>query len=45
MSMQVQKSYKKSTHSTCACEINRYLKSIADDLVITCDKLNNFISF
>ena len=25
--------------STCPCEINRYLKSIADDLVITCDKI------
>ena len=24
---------------TCACEINRYLKSSADDLVITCDKI------
>ena len=25
--------------SRCPCEINRYLKSIADDLVITCDKI------
>ena len=25
--------------STCACEINRYWKSSADDLVITCDKI------
>ena len=27
--------------STCACEINRYLKSIVDDLVITCDEVIN----
>lgn len=25
--------------STCPCETNRYLKSIADDLIITCDKI------
>ena len=25
--------------SSCACEINRYLKSIADDFIITCDEV------
>ena len=25
--------------NTCACEINNYLKSIDDDLVITCDEI------
>ena len=25
--------------NTCACKINRYLKSITDDLVIACDRI------
>ena len=30
--------------STCVCEIDRYLKNITDDLVITCDEIIDVVA-
>ena len=30
--------------STCSCEISRYLKAIADDLVISCDEIMEVVT-
>ena len=33
-----------SNPSTCVCEINRYLKSLADDLVDICDEIIDMVA-